>query len=440
MQSYFYQLADCLQTCLHDKEQSTCWFSAESSDFVRFNRSAIRQPGHVRQLSLHLQYIIGQVHLSASFHLTGDLSQDQALIAHEWQQLRIQSRDLPEDPYLLLATEVHSTTQQQDADLPATEQMVADILEAAQGTDMVGLLTTGSQYRGFANSCDQRNWYATRNVIFDWSLFHADDKAVKSNYAGFVWDRAAFMHKFAEARRQLQLLALPPVSIAPGSYRVYLTPTALNELISMLNWGGFSEKALRTRQSCLRKLQAGDVQLHPSVHLSEDSSAGLDQVFQEQGFIKPERIPLIANGRLQGSMIAPRTAQEYGIAANGAGDAESTRSLVMQGGDLAMRDALQALGTGIYISNLWYLNFSDRENCRITGMTRFACFWVEAGEIRAPLNVMRFDESLYRILGEDLLALTQETEVLMDDSSWGERHTGGTVLPGALLQSMRFVL
>lgn len=42
-------------------------------------------------------------------------------------------------------------------------------------------------------------------------------------------------------------------------------------------------------------------------------------------------------------------------------------------------------------TQLWYLNFSDRPGGRITGMTRFASFWVEDGRIVAPLNVMRFD-------------------------------------------------
>ena len=126
--------------------------------------------------------------------------------------------------------------------------------------------------------------------------------------------------------------------------------------------------------------------------------------------------------------------------ANGAPEDESAKSLIMRAGTLANADILKELGTGIYISNLWYLNFSDRATCRITGMTRFASFWVENGEIIAPLNVMRFDDSLFRMLGENLLALSQETEVIMDDRSYGERHTGGAVLPGALLKEMRFVL
>jgi len=76
----------------------------------------------------------------------------------------------------------------------------------------------------------------------------------------------------------------------------------------------------------------------------------------------------------------------------------------------------------------------------MTGMTRFASFRVEHGEIVAPLNVMRFDESLYRMLGENLLALTQERELLIDSTSYGQRGTDSALLPGALIEDFRFVL
>ena len=67
----------------------------------------------------------------------------------------------------------------------------------------------------------------------------------------------------------------------------------------------------------------------------------------------------------------------------------------MAGGDILRDQVLTQLGTGVYINNVWYLNYSDRSACRITGMTRFATLWVENGVIQAPLNVMRFDETIY---------------------------------------------
>ena len=440
MQDYFHQLIQHLQSQIATTEQFTCWLSAEETDFIRFNRSAIRQPGHVVQIILRLQLLQGQTHASSSLNLSGKQEQDCASCNDTLAYLREQLIDLPADPHLFIATEIYDSSHIQASTLPPAAQMVTDILDVSAGLDMVGILTTGTQYRGFANSFGQRNWFESRNVNFDWSLFYAGDKAVKSNYAGFIWNTAQFREKFDAAKQQLALLALPAISIPPGSYRAYLTPTALNELLSMLNWGGLSEKSLRTHQSCLRRLHSGEVRLHPAVHVSEDSLAGLEPVFQAQGFIKPDEIKLISDGKLCGSMISPRSAKEFAIQSNGASDDEAAKSMRVRGGAMAMQDALKQLGTGIYISNLWYLNFSDRASCRITGMTRFASFWVENGEIKAPLNVMRFDESLFRILGEDLLALTQETETIMDDRSYGERHTGGAILPGALLKAMRFVL
>ncbi|MEB0137749.1 MULTISPECIES: metallopeptidase TldD-related protein [unclassified Undibacterium] len=440
MQEFFYQLADYVQTQLQDEEQSTCYLSAESSDFVRFNHSTIRQPGHVQQIVLRLQLLRGSCHSSRSINLSGNTETDLPLLDDCLLQLRSELPDLPADPHWLSTSSVSHSSTVQDSALPSAAELVAQILAAAAGLDLVGLLSYGSICRGFANCAGQRNWYQTKNFNFDWSLFHAGDKAIKSNYAGMQWDQQQFLQKFALSKQQLLLLARPAISITPGDYRVYLTPTALNELLGMLNWRGLSEKALRTQQSCLQRLHSGAVALNPALHLWEDKQLGIAPSFQEQGFIKPPQIALIRAGQLCGSMVSPRSAKEYGIADNGADSEESCHSLRMQGGELDMEQALAALGTGIYISNLWYLNFSDRASCRITGMTRFACFWVEDGVIRAPLNVMRFDDSLYRLLGDELLALTTQTELIMDDQSYGERRTGGAQLPGALLKAMRFVL
>ncbi|MGZ5167459.1 MAG: metallopeptidase TldD-related protein, partial [Burkholderiales bacterium] len=103
-------------------------------------------------------------------------------------------------------------------------------------------------------------------------------------------------------------------------------------------------------------------------------------------------------------------------------------------------DVLATLDTGLYVGNLWYLNFSDRPAGRMTGMTRFATFWVENGRITAPVNPLRFDDTLYRMLGENLFDLTREREMLLSTSTYDERSTASSHLPGALLASLRFTL
>ena len=73
-------------------------------------------------------------------------------------------------------------------------------------------------------------------------------------------------------------------------------------------------------------------------------------------------------------------------------------------------------------------------------MTRFATFWVENGEIVAPLSVMRFDETLYRMLGENLVGLTAEREWVLDPGSYFERTTSSGRYPGALVEDFNFTL
>jgi predicted Zn-dependent protease len=318
--------------------------------------------------------------------------------------------------------------------------MIEQILAAGQGKDMVGMFAAGAITKGFANSLGQRNWHRVDNFNFEWCFYHAADKAVKSSYAGTHWDAAELKQRMAAAATQLAVLARPPRLLAPGEYRAYLSPTALNEIIGLLAWGGFGIKSQRTKQSPLIKLEDGSACLDPRIQLSENAVEGVAPGFQGDGFLKSPNVSLIADGRHAGALVSPRSAREFGIEPNGANAWETPESLDMAGGDLKRDDILTGLDCGILIGNLWYLNYSDRVSCRMTGMTRFATFWVEHGEIQAPLDVMRFDDSAYRILGENLQALTAERDWLLDAASYGERSTNSARLPGALVNRLALTL
>ena len=73
-------------------------------------------------------------------------------------------------------------------------------------------------------------------------------------------------------------------------------------------------------------------------------------------------------------------------------------------------------------------------------MTRFACFWVENGEIQAPVDVMRFDDSVYDLLGTSLLGLTEDRELILDSGTYGQRSNRSIELPGILVKALRLTL
>ena len=441
MQTYFYDLADFAESLLSASEVLLLGFSGEESSFVRFNRSAVRQAGAVEQRALALHLIVGRRRVSTHITVSGDGALDRERIRRAVEVSRERLGIVPEDPFLHYATEIRSTESGHPNRLPEDEgQVVESIVKAGEGRDLVGIYMAGGIHRGFANSLGQRNWFSTYSHHFDWSFYLDGDKAVKCAYAGFVWNPAEFEEKVRRATAELEALCRPARTLKPGRYRVYLAPQALEEVVGLLRWGGFGLTARRTRRTPLLRMVAGDAALDPSVSMAEDTAAGLTANFDDAGFIKADRITLIDRGKLGDPLVSARAAGEYGVPANGASRRESPESLSMAGGSIPRQDVLAALGTGILINNLWYLNYSDRDACRMTGMTRFAAFWVENGEVQAPVNVMRFDETLYRMLGENLVGLTREVELLPDSNSYGRRSTRSVRLPGALVEDFALTL
>ena len=221
----------------------------------------------------------------------------------------------------------------------------------------------------------------------------------------------------------------PAVTLAPGSYRAYLAPAAMDEIAGMLCWGGFSAQALATGNSALQRLYHGDAQLHPLVNFSEQVSGSLSPAFSDEGSPRLD-VPLIQQGHAMQRLVSARSAAEFELRANGADSYESPCALSLAPGGLPSEQILERLGTGLYISNLWYLNYSDLPAARMTGLTRFATFWVENGEIQGPVSTMRFDDSLYSLLGSQLEELTREREMILSTSTYEQRSTGSSHLPG----------
>lgn len=440
MQQAFYDLADYLRSRLQGDEVFLATFSGEESDFVRINHAQVRQAGNVSQRYMTVDLISGQRHVKATITLSGDANVDRQRADATLVSLREQLPHVPEDPYLLYSTDVHSTERCGQNQLPACDASVDAILSAGQGKDLVGLYTQGPIYAGFANSLGQRNWFASYSFNFDFSVYHQKDKAVKSMYAGFAWDQGEFERKMRSAGEQLAILTRPARTISPGQYRVYLAPAALEDIAGTLAWGGFSMKAHRTKTTPLLKMIAEGATLSPAVTIRENTKEGIAPDFQAAGYVKPDEVVLVDKGQYKDCLISPRSAKEYGAAPNGADGGEAPESLDLTAGDMPVDDVLKRLDTGLYINQLHYLNYSDRPGCRMTGMTRFATFWVENGKIQAPLNVMRFDETVYRVLGENLLALTKERDFIPSTSTYGSRSTSSTRLPGALVRGFNFTL
>lgn len=440
MKNYFLDLVQILTKNINEKERFLVSFSGEIMDYARFNQGKIRQAGTAEQQYLELNLINGKKHASINVGLSKNIGCDRDNLLLSIGKLRAQLMHSQEDPYFLINESDHQSDSITKNGLPEHEVIPASVLKHAQGLDLVGYSVSGPIYKGFASSSGQVNWFEKSSFIVDTSIYHSKDKAIKQNYADYQFDEDILKQKFEQARSGLSLFDQTALALTPGHYRVYFSPTAVYELLSMLNWGGFSKKALETKNSPLLPLQNKSKSLSHLFSLSENTKDGVGPNFQSQGFQKRPVVPIIEQGKLREALISPKTAKEYNLEHNGADEAETMCSLDMMGGDLVDKDILSTLGDGLYINNLWYLNFSDKQHGCLTGMTRFFCYAVKNGRPQAPFSVMRFDDSIYRMFGENLVALTKERELIIDTSTYDERSTNCARLPGIIAENVRFTL
>ncbi len=439
MQQYFAEIVEATNARKEAGEEILFYLSAEESDFCRFNGGKIRQAGQVEQRFLTLTLIQQQKMLKTHISLSGTFADDMETIARHLKKLRSLLATTPDDPFLNYERAGRSSVSMHSNTLPEAAAACGDVVRLAKGEDLVGVFASGGIYRGFANSLGQFNWYENFNFNLDFSLVEQADKAVKSSYSGFHWDAEQLEKKLASMREQKDILRRPAAAIKPGTYRAYLAPGAMEEVFGLLNWQSFGARAQKTRKAPIEKLVRGEVSLSPRVSVTENTAQGIAPNFDGFGFRKPEKIPLIEKGKHVGALVSARSGREYDLKPTGASEGESLEALHMDGGSLSLDKVAERLGEGLYINNLWYLNYSDRAACRMTGMTRFATFWVEGGRIKAPLPVMRFDDSLYRMLGTSLEDLTP-AELIVSSETYGQRSTSSQSLPGALLSQFALTL
>jgi predicted Zn-dependent protease len=70
----------------------------------------------------------------------------------------------------------------------------------------------------------------------------------------------------------------------------------------------------------------------------------------------------------------------------------------LAGGNETLAELVAGVKRGVLITRFWYLNYLDPNTLLSTGLTRDGTFLIERGEIVAPVNNFRFNESPHTML------------------------------------------
>lgn len=433
-------IADALFADVPADASLTVELKAESSDFVRIARSKARQAGHVDEAELSLRLVRrtgdqlreASTSFSLSKHAATDLERARALFSGLSREVDA----LPPNPFAEIARPRGTSRRHVTEPAPAVD--LGDMLEPARGLDLSGHSADGTIVRAVLSSAGTSHWFETTRSVVDASLYADNGKAVKMQLAGERFSATGWSRLIDDARTHLSVIARPPVRLAPGGHRVYLGPMAVAEILEMLSWGCVGEAAIRQGDSPLRRAREQRLGFSPLLSLREDFSTGDVPAFTEEGDLAPPTVSLIEKGELVGSLVSSRTSREYGVTENGAQQSEAMRAPAIDPGTMARDEIVKRIGDGIYIPNLWYLNWSDQPGGRITGMTRYATMQVVAGELVAPIENLRFDDTIFRILGTSLEALDDTASLVPATLTYDFRSLGGARVPGMLLSELRF--
>lgn len=436
----FYKFGDALVSSLSDDESLTVSLSGEKSFFARFNHGKVRQLTNVDQGNIVLCFLKNNREVNYSIPYTDSYNAniENGLMAIE--QCREDSSILVESKFISEPKNNGESSETKLGSIPSAEKLIESVLcPLDDADDFIGILTSGISIRGSINSAKQKLWFTTESFYVDFSIYNDKRKAVKGCYAGTAWKDSDYIEKITDAKRSLKLLDLPEINIERGEYKVYLAPAAVSEIIDTLSWGTFGVSSIKQGQSAFIKLYNKEKSLSPKFTLSENFELGLVPKFNELGEIS-SNISLVKSGKLDSLLVSTKSSLEYGVASNSATESELLRAAEISTGTLKKEEILKRLDTGVFISNLHYLNWSDVQNASITGMTRYACFWVENGKIIGPIKDMRFDDSIFRIFGSELEDLTNFSEIIPSLGTYEERNIGGSSVPGALISKFNFNL
>lgn len=440
MEQIFNKISDQLYSDLKTGEHLTLSLQGENSQFIRINNAKIRQTGLVNNTDISFDFIYDNRNCQGQITLTGDYETDYKRAVAELNRLRAEIVQLPKDPFVVLPENTGSTRESKKANGLGIDQAVDALLPVMAGVDLVGIWSSGRIFSGSSNSAGQKHWFETDTFSLDFSLVNQDHKMVKGTFAGSDWDQSKYEAYIKDAKQKLELMNKKPVKMKPGKYRTWFESKAVVNFLSMFSWQGVSEANIRQGSSAFIKMRDGDAKLSPIFSLNEDFRSGLVPRFNERGEIAPEVLSIIEKGNLANTMVSSRTAKEYKVKSNNACGEEYLRAPKMVIGSLSDENVLQKLGTGLFLSNLHYLNWSDNIGGRITGLTRYACFWVENDEIVGPIETMRFDDTIYNLFGSELEAIGDNVKINPEVETYEGRQYGNITCPGMLVKSFELTL
>jgi predicted Zn-dependent protease len=241
--------------------------------------------------------------------------------------------------------------------------------------------------------------------------------------------------------------AKDPVVPELGDWDVVLAPAALAELLSWLAGIGFSSDAWDDGMSFIHgrideRVTGGAITLVDDGQMP--TGMGLPIPWDVEGQPKV-RVPLLEGGVARGIVHNWKSARGAGCASTGhairrqfsPGGGSSPTHLHLSPGNASLDDLIGQVDRGLYVTRFHYVNgLIEPRRAVMTGLLRDAAFKIEGGKIGAPIQSMRFNDSIL----EAFERIDGDGSIGRDLSPHGLGYSldGGIVCPPVLIRGLHF--
>lgn len=234
--------------------------------------------------------------------------------------------------------------------------------------------------------------------------------------------------------------SIKPKTIDIGEYEVILTPASVSTFTGFIGMLGFSAKSYQEGYSFLTD-QIGKQVFDKKLTIVDDGRS-LDTynaaAFDGEGHPK-EKISLINKGVPENLVYDNYHARKDGVESTGHALPKFARGFFYRGvplpvnmivapGDASIDEMIEETKRGVYLTRLHYVNPIRRDKAVISGLTRDACWYIEDGEIKHSIKVMRFTDAIPKVMGNI---------DLMGDSSTIQK-LGSVTTPAIKVASYKF--
>lgn len=316
--------------------------------------------------------------------------------------------------------------------------VVADFVAAGAGLESAGYCSTESLVHVLASSSGLR--CASRSTMAQVDAIHRAPAMAGPPTDGFgqtTSQRLADLdgRRIGEVAAHKATAGAGPLELEPGAYEVVLEPRAVASILLFPAWLGFNGKAHAEGTSFAH---LGEQQFDEKVHLWDDATdpRALGRPYDAEGTPK-RRLDLVAAGITVGLTHDRRSAALAGVESTGSSVGSDAfggypNDLFLGGGDQSRDDLIGSVRRGLLVTDLWYNRILDPKTQVVTGLTRNGLFLIEDGAVVAPVQNLRYTQSVVAGLGPGhVLGLGSDAQLVSNE--------GGVVhVPSLRLASWSF--